>query len=63
MKENTDISERISQMLDYLDVTRNVFAKSLGYNRSQSIYDIINGKSKPSFDFSIDSLVQNFLKK
>lgn len=51
MKENTTISERILCILDYLNITRNVFAKKLGYTRSQAIYDIINGKSKPSFDF------------
>lgn len=51
MKKNTDISERILLMLDYLDVTKNVFAKKLGYSRSQAVYDIVNGKAKPSFDF------------
>ncbi|GGG47318.1 LexA family transcriptional regulator [Epilithonimonas arachidiradicis] len=51
MKNNTNISERISQMIESVDVTPNEFAKKLGYNRSQVIYDIINGKSKPSFDF------------
>ncbi|RXQ96062.1 hypothetical protein EO244_04260 [Ancylomarina salipaludis] len=51
MKENTNISERILALLDYLNISRNVFAKKLGYERSQSVYDIINGKSKPSFDF------------
>jgi predicted transcriptional regulator len=51
MKDNTNISERILSLLDYLNITRNVFAKKLGYTRSQVIYDIINGKSKPSFDF------------
>jgi len=51
MKENTTISERILAVLDYLNISRNVFAKKLGYTRSQSVYDIINGKSKPSYDF------------
>ncbi len=50
-KENTEISERVSQIIDYVGVSPNEFAKELGYNRSQSVYDIINGKSKPSFDF------------
>lgn len=51
MNKNTNISERISQMIDYLNISTNDFAKKLGYTRSQAIYDIINGKSKPSYDF------------
>lgn len=51
MKKNTEISERVRQVIDYLNVNENQFAKSLAYKRSQSIYDIVNGKSKPSFDF------------
>ncbi|MFV0248873.1 MAG: S24 family peptidase [Tenacibaculum sp.] len=50
-KKNTDISERVSQVINYFNVTKNDFAKNLGYTRSQSVYDIVNGKSKPSFDF------------
>jgi len=49
--KNTTISERILQMTDFLKVSTNDFAKKLGYSRSQAIYDVINGKSKPSFDF------------
>ena len=49
--ENTNISERLTQVFDLLNVTANDFAKKLGYNRSQAIYDMVNGKSKPSFDF------------
>jgi len=51
MENNTTISERISQLIDCLGVNPNSFAKKLGYDRSQALYDIINGKSKPSFDF------------
>jgi len=51
MKKNTDISERINQLLDFLSISKNEFAKKLGYNRSQTVYDIVNGKAKPSFDF------------
>ncbi|WP_052594103.1 LexA family transcriptional regulator [Aureispira sp. CCB-QB1] len=56
--KNTEISERIQQVIDYHGVNKNSFAKDLGYARSQSIYDITpNNKSggkkptKPSFDF------------
>ena len=38
-------------MIEYLSVTPNKFSKKLGYNRTQTIYDIINCKSAPSFDF------------
>jgi hypothetical protein len=51
MEKNTEISARISLMLTTLSVTKNFFAKRLGYDRSQTLYDIINGKSAPSFDF------------
>lgn len=55
---NTEISERIQQLIDYHGVSKNKFAKNLGYNRSQSIYDITENKkdstkkpTNPSFDF------------
>ncbi|KFF13091.1 hypothetical protein IW15_10010 [Chryseobacterium soli] len=51
MGENTNISERLQQMIDYLNIKPNEFARRLKYNRSQAIYDILSGKSKPSFDF------------
>lgn len=50
-QKNTDISERISEMIDSLGVSVNYFATTLGYNRSQAIYDMINRKAKPSYDF------------
>ena len=51
MKKNTEISERIEMLLTHLGINRNLFAKTLGYDRSQTVYDIINGKAKPSYDF------------
>lgn len=51
MKNNTEISERIMNLIDYLGISRNDFAKKLNYKRSQSVYDICNGKSAPSYDF------------
>lgn len=38
-------------MIEVLDSNPNSFAKALGYNRAQTIYDIVNGKSAPSYDF------------
>lgn len=32
-------------------ISPNFFAQKLGYTRSQTIYDITNGKSAPSYDF------------
>lgn len=49
--KNAEISERILKVLDYQGDTKNSFAQKLGYTRSQTIYDIVNGKSAPSFDF------------
>lgn len=51
MKENTEISERISRMIELLESNPNSFAKILGYPRAQTVYDIVNGKSAPSYDF------------
>lgn len=47
----TDISERIAEILNYTGESRNAFAIRLGYERSQTVYDIINNKSAPSYDF------------
>ena len=49
--KNTEISERISKLIEALGIKPNAFALALGYNRSQTIYDIVKGKSAPSFDF------------
>ena len=38
-------------MIEILGETPNSFAKRLGYSRSQTLYDILNGKSAPSYDF------------
>ncbi len=51
MSVKTNFTLIISQIIEYLGVSRNDFAKTLGYSRSQSIYDIASGKSRPSFDF------------
>jgi phage repressor protein C with HTH and peptisase S24 domain len=51
LKESTEVSERLSQVIDFLGSNPNEFANKLGYNRSQAVYDMLNGKSKPSFDF------------
>ncbi|MCL2040877.1 MAG: hypothetical protein FWG84_02400 [Bacteroidales bacterium] len=51
MKKNTIFSERLLKLIDYLAIKPNNFAKKLGYDRSQTVYDIINGKSMPSYDF------------
>lgn len=49
--KNTGISARIADILYCLRVSKNAFARKLGYERAQTVYDIINGKSAPSYDF------------
>lgn len=51
MKKNTKISERILQIIENENINKNNFATNLKYSRSQAIYDILNEKSKPSYDF------------
>lgn len=51
MKNNSEISVRISNVIDFLAVNANSFALKLGYDRAQTVYDIVNGKSAPSYDF------------
>ncbi|MEZ5195069.1 MAG: hypothetical protein R2764_01315 [Bacteroidales bacterium] len=53
MKKNSDISERISKIIDFHKLNANSFAKALKYDRSQVIYDILNSKAMPSSDFFI----------
>ena len=50
-KKNTEISARVARMIEILGQNPNSFAKKLGYGRAQTIYDIIEGKSAPSYDF------------
>lgn len=49
--KNAEISARITDIIEFLHETPNSFAKKLGYNRAQTIYDIQNMKSAPSYDF------------
>lgn len=49
--KNADISARIAEILDCFSASKNAFALKLGYERAQTVYDIINGKSAPSYDF------------
>ncbi len=49
--KNAEISARITEILQYTGDTRNGFAVKLGYERAQTVYDVINMKSAPSYDF------------
>jgi len=51
MNKNKEISERILQMIDFLKVSKYEFSKKLNYSRPQSVYNIIDGRSNPSYDF------------
>lgn len=50
-EKNAEISARIDEVICLLHTNPNKFANALGYGRSQTIYDILNGKSAPSYDF------------
>jgi len=63
MKNISTISERVSQLIDSFNININQFAKNLGYERSQAIYDIANGKSKPSFDFFERLILSEYSEK
>ena len=49
--KNTEISARITEIIERVGENASSFAKALGYSRAQTIYDIQNGKSAPSYDF------------
>lgn len=50
-KKNAEISARVARIIDLFNQNPNSFAKRLGYSRAQTIYDILEGKSAPSYDF------------
>ena len=56
----TEISARIAEILANEGLSPNNFASKLGYQRSQTIYDIVNGKSAPSYDFFNKFAVSEF---
>lgn len=62
-KKNTEISDRISELIEALGINPNAFAVALGYKRSQTIYDIVNGKCAPSFDFFNKLATSEFASK
>lgn len=49
--KNIEISARIAEIIERAGESPNSFAKRLGYSRAQTIYDILSGKSAPSYDF------------
>lgn len=50
-EKNAGISARIRSIIDDIGVSPNAFALKLNYKRGQTVYDILNGKSAPSYDF------------
>lgn len=59
----TDISARIAEILEIEGISRNDFASKLGYPRSQTVYDIVNAKSAPSYDFFHRFALSEFSEK
>ena len=50
-EKNAEISARIREIIEDLNLSPNAFALKLNYKRAQTVYDILNGKSAPSYDF------------
>ena len=50
-EKNAEISARIRSVIEDLHLSANAFALKLNYKRAQTVYDILNGKSAPSYDF------------
>lgn len=50
-EKNAEISARVDEMICLLHTNPNKMANALGYSRAQTIYDILNGKAAPSYDF------------
>ena len=59
-EKNTEISARLAEIIENAGLTANSFAAKLDYTRSQTIYDILNGKSAPSCDFFRRFLTSEF---
>ena len=57
-REDNSINERISNIIEALDISANAFAQELGVAGSV-IYNILKGRNKPSFDI-LDKIVSAF---
>jgi hypothetical protein len=60
MQKSTDISARVSEIIEYLNITPNKFAKGLGYSRSQTVHDIVSGRVSPSYDFLMRFMLSEY---
>lgn len=47
-EKNAEISARIREIIEDLNLSPNAFALKLNYKRAQTVYDILNGKSAPA---------------
>lgn len=59
-EKNTEIPARLAEIIENAGLTANSFAAKLDYPRSQTVYDILNGKSAPSCDFFRRFLLSEF---
>lgn len=50
----TPAAKRLDQLLDELGLNANKFAKKLGYDRSVTIYNVLNGKTQPGYNLLHD---------
>ena len=59
----TRISDRVKNVIDNEKITINKFSQVLGYERSQTIHDILNSKSNPSYDFFYKFAVSEYSER
>ena len=59
MQNKSTIAQRMKLLIEQMNMTTYQFAKELGYERKEKIYNIINGKSQPGWE-TIEDIVGRF---
>ncbi len=59
MQKKSTIAERIKALIDKLGMTTYQFAKEIGYERKEKIYNLVNGKTQPGWE-TIEDIIERF---